>query len=582
MTPDHDPGNDPEVIVVGGGHNGLVCAAYLARAGRRVVLVEARPSVGGCASTVHALGARVNICNCDHFAVRTLPLVEELGLQQHGLAYLDLELATVALSWTGDQPFLQFHDVDATVEALRLTRPDQVDGYRRFVADALPALRLVLYLAQAPPGPRSGLAAVAAGHGRGLATVLRWSRRSAAQVLRSYFSSETILGAAVAGGPAVWGVSPHTPGSGLGALRLAMVHAVRPGRPVGGSGALTDALRASFEAAGGRVITCARAERVLIEGDRVLGVMVTRTPGVGEDTGPLSAGDAFSGGSGSPGAGGAGGVGGPGDDGGTWDAGLKRSGGGGVSEPLRARTVVVACDPRATVLEWTGTIPNSMGGVRALAARWQGRPRPPGYESKLDALIGELPAYRQIDERLQRRLGVGPGELLAATTFITPSVDAVDAAHRALQRNEVVAQPILLANIPSVADSTMRGPAGSHVFSLEVLFTPYELPGGWPGSPEPQRWLEAFASHTEGGFLAGVQQWRAMTPDRYEQEFFMPKGYAQSFSGGPLASLLGRDRELSRYRTPVRGLFVTGAATFPGAGIWGASGRNTARVVLDS
>ena len=73
-----------------------------------------------------------------------------------------------------------------------------------------------------------------------------------------------------------------------------------------------------------------------------------------------------------------------------------------------------------------------------------------------------------------------------------------------------------------------------------------------------------------------------MTPDRYEDEFFLPKGFAPSFAGGPLASLFGRDPELTRYRTPVQGLFLTGAATFPGAGVWGAPGRNAAAVVLES
>jgi len=71
-----------------------------------------------------------------------------------------------------------------------------------------------------------------------------------------------------------------------------------------------------------------------------------------------------------------------------------------------------------------------------------------------------------------------------------------------------------------------------------------------------------------------------MTPERYEEEFFMPKGYATSFPGGPLAALRGKDPELTRYETPVGGLYLTGAATFPGAGIWGASGRNAARTIL--
>ena len=76
-------------IVIGGGHNGLICAAYLAKAGIPTVVLEARDSVGGCASTVDALDARVNICNCDHVVFRTTPVIDELGLADHGLRYLD-------------------------------------------------------------------------------------------------------------------------------------------------------------------------------------------------------------------------------------------------------------------------------------------------------------------------------------------------------------------------------------------------------------------------------------------------------------------------------------------------------------
>jgi beta-carotene ketolase (CrtO type) len=71
-----------------------------------------------------------------------------------------------------------------------------------------------------------------------------------------------------------------------------------------------------------------------------------------------------------------------------------------------------------------------------------------------------------------------------------------------------------------------------------------------------------------------------MTPDRYEREFNLPAGHATSFAGGPLAALHNKNPELVRYETPVHGLFLTGAATFPGAGVWGASGRNAALKVL--
>jgi beta-carotene ketolase (CrtO type) len=128
-------------------------------------------------------------------------------------------------------------------------------------------------------------------------------------------------------------------------------------------------------------------------------------------------------------------------------------------------------------------------------------------------------------------------------------------------------------------------PAGTahearHVFSLEALFTPYGLAGGWAGSSEPQRWLERFAELCEPGFLDSILEFRAMTPDVYERDFHLPAGHATSFAGGPLAALRPANPELTHYDTAVSGLYLTGAATFPGAGVWGASGRNCATVVL--
>jgi phytoene dehydrogenase-like protein len=168
------------------------------------------------------------------------------------------------------------------------------------------------------------------------------------------------------------------------------------------------------------------------------------------------------------------------------------------------------------------------------------------------------------------------------TAIVSPPLADVRAAHEAMGRGEVAARPMFFANTPSVLDPTMAvdGPDGGHVFSLEVLYTPFAKKGGWLGREEPERWLEVFASLVEPGFLDGVRRWRAMTPAAYEEEFLLPRGYATSFSGGPLAALRSAWPELTRYETPVRGLYLTGAATFPGAGVWGASGRNAATVIL--
>jgi phytoene dehydrogenase-like protein len=92
------PRPDYDVIVVGAGHNGLVCAAYLARAGLRTLLLEARTSVGGVAGSERFAGATVNVCNCDHVTFRTTPIADELDLARFGLRYLEIDPAQVAAS----------------------------------------------------------------------------------------------------------------------------------------------------------------------------------------------------------------------------------------------------------------------------------------------------------------------------------------------------------------------------------------------------------------------------------------------------------------------------------------------------
>ncbi len=512
-------GVDHDVIIIGAGHNGLVCAAYLARAGLDVAVLEARDEVGGCASTVDAVGARVNICNCDHIAIRSLPLAEELDLASHGLRYLDLDPSSATLAWDDPRPWFSVHDLDRTLDRRARTHPGELEGYRRFVADAAPLGRLALEAASAPPSV-GGLLGVGARRGpRTVARLLAWSRRSAAGVLGDYFSP-TFLGPMLTAGPVVWGISPLWPGTGLGAVAPVLKHLVPAGRPVGGSGALTDALRAAVEAAGGTVRTGARVERIGCDQRRLRTVRTCS------------------------------------------------------GDELVAAAVVVACDPRRAFVEWLEGAPASAAGF---LGRWTASGTEDGYESKIDALVTDLPRYRGLDAAPYDDLDV---EVLGPTMTIGPDPVEIDAAYQTSTRGGVGERPVMLANLPTVLDPTMA-PDGHHVFSLEVLYTPYAIDGGWGSSPEPERWLEQYATLLEPGFLDGIVDWRVMTPERYETEFHMPRGHATSFAGGPVAALLGRrERERSRYRTPIDGLYLTGAATFPGAGVWGAPGRNAAHVVL--
>jgi phytoene dehydrogenase-like protein len=155
-------------------------------------------------------------------------------------------------------------------------------------------------------------------------------------------------------------------------------------------------------------------------------------------------------------------------------------------------------------------------------------------------------------------------------------------AHQRRAYGQVADRPTLLIDVPSLVDPLMSPATDRHVLSLEVLFTPYNHPGGWSSSTEPDRWLDLWAEQMVPGARDLVMEWRVTTPDRYETEFSMHQGYSPAWAGSPLDAFLGRAPELTRYRTPIGGLFLTGAGTYPGAGIIGASGRNAARVVLSS
>jgi phytoene dehydrogenase-like protein len=342
---------------------------------------------------------------------------------------------------------------------------------------------------------------------------------SMSEVMAHYFDDWHLVMPGVSSGPSVWGVPPTTPGTGMAGAIYATRHLIKTGRPAGGSGALTDAVRASFEAAGGRVRCSSTVERLVVRDGAIVGVRLA--------------------------------------DG----------------SELLAERVVAACDPQRVLVDWLDDVP---AAARRLVDRYRAMPVHDGYESKVDAVLDGLPTYRDaaiIDS-------IAPGaDSLAPTSVIAPSPEQLAEAHRLRERGQVAPFPTLLVNIPTVLDHDMQPDPEQHVLSVEVLFTPYELAGGWPASREPARWLELASELMEPGTLR-IDRWRAMTPDRYEAEFQMHRGHTPAYSGPPLAALIGRHRETTRYRTPIAGLYLSGAGTFPGAGVFGAAGRNTADAVM--
>ena len=123
------------------------------------------------------------------------------------------------------------------------------------------------------------------------------------------------------------------------------------------------------------------------------------------------------------------------------------------------------------------------------------------------------------------------------TILKTPSIGEMHRGHQLMKVGKVLPRPGLIANVPTVTDSSLA-PAGHHILSLEALYTPYGLPGGWPDSAEPKRWLDLFGTLVQAEWRDSIVDWRAMTPDRYEREFHLPHGHATSFAGGPLAAFV--------------------------------------------
>jgi len=507
---------DFDAIVIGAGHNGLITAAFLARHGLSTLLIEARTDVGGTAASEIFAGASVNICNCDHLTFRTTPVADELNLHQFGLEYINIEPPQINGDWNTENLWPLWNDVDQTLDALSYSHPDSVDGYRRYATATIPVAKLILDASSNPPTRGSLISSVVKRGGRGVATMLRMSRMSAADVMRQFFTDESIIGPAMVEGPVVWGLSPETPGTGLGAIAFALRHVANLGRPKGGSGALPESLKQAFLEYGGMLRTDTRVVGIVCEGNSVSAVQT------------------------------------------------------GDGATVTAKVVVSACDPHSTFVRW---LKNPPARAQSLVNRWKQTPAGEGYESKIDAVTTQAPIFNGLKHPGLANTPTG------STTIISPSLVELHRGAQLMHEGRAMPRMALITNTPSVSDHTLA-PHGHHVVSLEALFTPYSFTDGWESREEPERWLKQYSTLVQPNFLDSIVEWRAMTPANYESEFHLPKGHATSFAGGPLAAFLGTTPELTRYHTPIKGLYITGAATFPGAGVWGASGRNAALTII--
>ena len=508
-------------IVVGGGHNGLVCATYLARGGRRVLVLEAGDRLGGAAVTREfAPGFQVSAC-AHLLHLMPPPLMRELGLEAQGLKLAAQALPTVALSQ--DARHLAFGPGGLAVLAERCA------GDAAALADwqaLLKRFARALYPVLAETPPRLGTdawrdACALLGLGwrirrlgrRDMRELLRIGGMCVHDLLEERFSLPLLKGALALDAVLGTNFGPRSPGTVLSLLyRVAASQGADClSLPQGGLGALSEALARAARAAGAEVRTGSAVERILVRDDRVAGVV-------------LSSG-----------------------------------------EEIAATTVVSSADPKSTFLRLLGSEHLDAGFVRRVS---QVRSR--GLTAKLHLALDRLPQFPGLAEELLR------GRLLVA-----PSADYVERAYNHAKYDEYSAAPMLEITIPTLADPGLA-PAGRHVMSVIVQYAPYTLAAGW--ATQRQAFADLVID-TLGAYAPrlrdSIRGMELLTPPDIEREFRITGGHWHHAELALDQFLMVRPVPgAAQYHTPVPGLFLCGAGCHPGGGVMGLAGRNAARQLI--
>jgi phytoene dehydrogenase-like protein len=518
-----------DAIVIGGGHNGLVAASYLARAGLRTIVLERREVAGGTAATGEvAPGFR-----CSTLAHAAGPLrpsiVADLALARHGLVTLIADPAVVALDPEGRA--LAFHGDEATTARhLAAFSTRDAERYRGFagVLQALGAFLRPLLDAAPPavdePGGRdlwawllTGRRFRALGRENGF-RLLRYMPMGVADLVDEWLEADLARAAVAVRGVLGTSLGPRAAGTGANLLLAAAAEPAPAGGTVlvrGGLGALSDALTSAARSFGVEIRTGTEVARVLVDGRRAVGVAL--------ETG----------------------------------------------EEIRATVVVSNADPKRTLL--------NLVEPHTLDPEFSDRVshiRTSGASAKVNLALDRLPSFTALADC--------PPQWLAGRLHIGPTLDALERTADAAKYGELPEEPFLDVTIPSISDPALA-PPGRHVLSAYVPCVPCRLQNGdWQGAGERLgdivvRTLARYAPDLPDLVLAR----QVLTPADLERDYALTGGHPSH--GDAALDQLFVSRPLfgwARYRTPVQGLYLCGAGTHPGGGVTGAPGANAAREIV--
>ena len=523
-----------DVAIIGSGHNGLVCSAYLAKAGLRVAVLERRGVVGGAAVTEEFFSGFRNSVAAYTVSLLNPKVIRDLDLAAHGLRVVERPLANFLP--LEDGRYLKVGQGRTYDEVAKFSRRDaerlaDYDARLQAVADVLRALVL-----RTPPNVVEGRPFAALGEliraGRaaqalrrlgleGQRELLALFTASAGAYLDGWFDSDPIK--AVFGFDGVVGnyASPYAAGSAYVLLHhcFGEVNGRKGawGHAIGGMGAITQAMARAAAAAGVDIRLASPVREVLVENDRAVGVVT--------------------------------------------EAG----------EAIRARAVVANVDPKLLYLKLIdpAAVPKAF------------RQRVETYRCgsgtfRLNVALSELPDFTALPGR-------APGEHHAAGIIIAPSLAYMEQAYFDARANGWSRRPIVELVIASTLDDTLA-PPGRHVASLFCQHVAPQLPDGSSWDDHRERVADLMIATVDAhapNFARAVLGRQVFSPLDLERTFGLTAGDifhgaldpGQIFSARPI---LGH----ADYRGPIAGLYMCGAGTHPGGGVTGAPGHNAAREVV--
>lgn len=525
-----------DAIVIGGGHNGLTCAAYLARAGRKVLVLERRHVLGGAAVTEEIFpGFKFSVASYVVSLLRP-EIIRELDLPRHGMELLPLD-GTLTPMQDGDYLWRVNDHYKTRREIARHSRLDAeaYDEYGKAMVEmgrfAKPILSML------PPDPTSL-------DPRGLLELLSIGKRfrgmrfhdrlnqvqlltmSAVDFLDQWFETDVLKATMSASGIIGTFLGVRSPGTAYVLLHHYMGEidgAFRSwGLSRGGTGAVSEAIAAAAVELGVEIRTEAPVSRILTKNGRATGVVMEN------------------------------------------------------GDEIAASVVVSSVDPHLTFLKFMDEreLPGDfVEGVRRYKFR--------GSSGKVNLALDALPNFTCMP---------GPGPHMRGAISISPSIDYMEQAYDDAKYGQFSLRPYIDMVIPSLTDPSVA-PPGKHVMSCFVQYAPYDLRDPGTGRREPLLWdqqREAFGDavvNTIAEYAPNIKDIilhrQVLTPLDIERDFGLTEG--NIFQGELTLEQLFFLRPVpgwAQYSTPIDRLYMCGSATHPGGGIMGAPGRNAAERII--